>query len=139
MGPYTAQWLTAQAEELVRYMEAEHLVTRPHPADPRIFERHPRDDRLACGCASLRLLGDWFGRYLRPLWEQGAHVCAYDVPADAIVDHSPDQMLFTLRRASAVRRLGCRPPAPLIRSSAGARAEIIAASNGRYDNNLVSP
>lgn len=56
LGPYTSHWLTAEAEEIVRYMEAEHCVTHSHPADPAIFDSHRGEDRLACGCASEELL-----------------------------------------------------------------------------------
>ena len=31
LGPYTATWLTAEAQETATFMEAEHLRARPHP------------------------------------------------------------------------------------------------------------
>ena len=133
LGPYTSQWLTAEAEELVRYMEAEHSVTRPHPTDVRIFDGHPGEGRLVCGCASRTLLDRRFGDYLPPLMEQGAHVAEYAVPHSAIVDDSPEQILFIHRQAALVERWGSEPPAALIRSSAGSRHAVITASNGRYD------
>lgn len=133
LGPYTSQWLTPEAEELVRYMEAEHCVTHPHPRDPSIFEAYQGDDRLACGCASRELLEGWFGDYLPKLVSQGAHITQYSVPADAIVEDSPEQILFVYRQARVVERLGHEPPSHLIRSNAGSRAEIIEASNGRYE------
>ena len=133
LGPYTSQWLTPEAEELVRYMEAEHCVTHPHPRDPSIFEAYQGDDRLACGCASRELLEGWFDDYLPKLVSQGAHITQYSVPADAIVEDSPEQILFVYRQARVVERLGHEPPSHLIRSNAGSRAEIIEASNGRYE------
>jgi hypothetical protein len=39
LGPYTSQWLTDEAEEIVRYMEAEHCATHPHPSDPPSLRR----------------------------------------------------------------------------------------------------
>lgn len=133
LGPYTSHWLTAEAEEIVRYMEAEHCVTHPHPRDPRIFESYPGDDRLSCGCASRRLLERWFGDYLPRLLEQGAYITHYSVPMDAVVEDSPEQVLFITRRATVVERSGYEAPTPLIRSSAGLRTSIIAASDGKYD------
>lgn len=133
LGPYTSHWLTAEAEEIVRRMEAEHCVTHPHPADPAIFEAYPGPDRLSCGCASRELLEQWFGEYLPLLLAQGAYVTEYSVPLDAVVEDSPDQVLFVNRLATVVGRTGSAAPSPLIRSSAGSRAEIIAASGGRYD------
>ena len=133
LGPYTSQWLTAEAEELVRYMEAEHRVTRPHPSDPAIFDSYPGDDRLACGCVSRSLLQRWFGDYFPRLLAQGAYIAQYAVPMDAVVEHSPDQVLFIARRATVVHRSGHPAPTPLIRSSTGSRTSIIAASQGRYD------
>ena len=70
LGPYTSQWLTAEAEEIVRYMEAEQCVTHPHPSDPTIFAAYPGDDRLACGCAARVLLEQWFGAYLHRGWNR---------------------------------------------------------------------
>ncbi len=132
LGPYTSQWLTAEAEEIVRHMEAEHCVTHPHPRDPGIFELHPGADRLSCGCASRALLEQWFGSYLPRLLDQGAHITHYSVPRDAVVEDAPEQVLFITRRATVLERSGHEPPAPLIRSSAGSRASIIAASGERY-------
>jgi hypothetical protein len=133
LGPYTSQWLTAEAEELVRYMEAEHVQTRPHPADPTIFARYPDENRLATACATYELLERWFGHYLAPLRQQGAHLSQYAVRSDAIVEESAEQMLFIYRIGNVIDRSGHPPPAPLIRSSAGSRAAIIADSGGRYD------
>lgn len=133
LGPYTSHWLTAEAEEIVRHMEAEHCVTHPHPSDPGIFASYPGDDRLSCGCASRPLLERWFGDYLPRLLEQGAYIAHYSVPVDAVVEDSPEQVLFITRRAIVVERSGHDAPAPLIRSSAGSRTSIIAASDGKYD------
>jgi hypothetical protein len=133
LGPYTSHWLTAEAEEIVRYMEAEHRVTHPHPRDPGIFESYPGDDRLSCGCASRSLLEQWYGDYLPRLLAQGAHVTHYSVPAAAVVEDSPEQVLFITRMATVVERTGHEAPTPLIRSSAGSRTSIIAASGGTYD------
>lgn len=138
LGPYTSQWLTAEAEEIVRYMEAEHRVTRPHPSDLTIFESYPGNDRLSCGCASRPLLEQWFGDYLPRLLEHGAHVTHYSVPIDAVVKDSPEQVLFITRRATVVGRSGREAPAQLIRSSAGSRTSIIAASDGKYDFRVES-
>ncbi len=132
LGPYTSQWLTAEAEEIVRYMEAEHQVTHPHPQDPAIFEAFGGEDRLSCGCASRFLLEQWFGAYLQPLLDQGAYIAEYRVPWDAIVEDSPEQVLFVTRRASVVGRVGRTPLVPLVPSSAGSRLEIIAANAGKY-------
>lgn len=133
LGPYTSHWLTAEAEEIVRYMEAEHCVTHPHPRDPAIFEAHPGDDRLSCGCATRSLLEQWFGSYLPRLVEQGAHITHYSVPTSAVVEHAPEQVLFITRMATVVERTGHEARTPLIRSSAGSRTSIIAASDGKYD------
>lgn len=114
-------------------MEAEHCVTHPHPRDPSIFESYPGDDRLSCGCASRPLLERWFGDYLPRLLEQGAYITHYSVPMDAVVEDSPEQVLFIARRGTVVERAGHGAPTPLIRSSAGSRRSIIAASNGKYD------
>ena len=133
LGPYTSHWLTAEAEEIVRYMEAEHCITHPHPRDPGIFDLYPGDDRLSCGCASRELLERWFGAYLPRLLDQGAHITQYAVPLDAVVESSAEQVLFITRRATVVERSGREAPAPLIRSSAGSRAAIMAASDGKYD------
>lgn len=132
LGPYTSQWLTREAEEIVRYMEAEHRVTRPHPDDPDIFLAHPGENRLVCGVSSRALLEQWFGNYLPRLREQGAHIARYSVPPEAIADDSADQTLFVHRRATLVARWGRPAPAPLVRSSAGARTAIIEGSEGRY-------
>lgn len=113
LGPYTSQWLTADAEELIRRMEAEHQVTHPHPRDPAIFESYPGEDRLSCGCASRALLEEWFGAYLQPLLDQGAYVAEYQVPRDAIVEDTPEQVLFVTRRAIVVERVGRAAPTPL--------------------------
>lgn len=133
LGPYTSHWLTAEAEELVRYMEAEHVRTRPHPADPTIFERFSGNDRLACACSEFETLEHWFGDYLVPLQNQGAHVSEYVVPRSAIVQDSPDQLLFIYRMGDVASRSGTAPPGPLIRSSAGSRSAIIASGDGKYD------
>ena len=138
LGPYTSHWLTAEAEEIVRHMEVEHCATRPHPRDPSIFELYPGDDRLSCGCASRVLLERWFGAYLPRLLDQGAYVTQYSVPLDAVVEDSPEQVLFITRRARVVDRAGHEPPTPLARSSAGSRASIIAASGGKYDFRVES-
>lgn len=114
-------------------MEAEHRVTHPHPSDPSLFESYPSDDRLSCGCASRPLLERWFGDYLPRLLEQGAYITHYSVPLDAVVEASPEQVLFITRRATVVERSGHEAPAPLIRSSAGSRTSIIAASDGTHD------
>lgn len=114
-------------------MEAEHCVTHPHPRDPSIFESYPGDDRLSCGCASRVLLEQWFGAYLPRLLDQGAYITQYSVPKDAVVEDSPEQVLFITRRATVVGRSGHEAPTPLTRSSAGSRASIIAASDGKYD------
>lgn len=132
LGPYTSQWLTADAEELIRHMEAEHGVTHPHPQDLAIFESYPGADRLSCGCASRTLLNEWFGAYLQPLLEQGAYIAEYQVPRDAIIEDSPQQVLFVTRRAAVVERTGRAAPAPVVRSNAGSRLEIIAANPERY-------
>lgn len=133
LGPYTSQWLTAEAEQIVRHMEAEHRVTRPHPTEPSTFTLYPGDDHLFCGCTSRPLLQRWFGDYLPRLLGQGAHIAHYKVPMDAVVEDLPDQVLFISRRATVVERSGREAPAPLIRSSAGSRTSIIAASAGKYD------
>lgn len=57
----------------------------------------------------------------------------YSVPEDAIVEDSPEQILFVHRRATVLHRRGRPPLQPLVRSSAGSRARIIAASGGKYD------
>jgi hypothetical protein len=133
LGPYTSQWLTAEAEEIVRFMETEHCATHPHPSDPSIFLAYPGDDRLACGCATRVLLEQWFGAYLPRLLEQGAYITQYSVPTHVVVEDSPEQVLFVHRRAAVIERWGHEAPAPLIRSSAGSRAAIMAASDGKYD------
>lgn len=132
LGPYTSQWLTAEAEEIVRRMEAEHHVTHPHPRDPAIFASYPGSDRLSCGCASRARLKDWFGSYLAPLLGQGAYIAECRVPRSAIVEDSPEQILFVTRQAVFVRRSDRAAPSPLIRSSAGSRLQIIAANPDRY-------
>jgi hypothetical protein len=114
-------------------MEVEHCATHPHPRDPAIFEAYQGDDRLACGCASRDLLEGWFGDYLPKLVVQGAHITQYSVPQTAIVEDTPEQILFVHRRARVIERLGHEPPAPLIRSSAGSRMAIIESSDGKYD------
>lgn len=134
LGPYTSQWMTAAADELVCFMEAEHCVTRPHPADMELFAEHREpNDPLLCGCASAAALREWFGAYLAPLQAEGGHVAVYDVPRAAIVELSEQQIVFLKRRATLVLRTGTPATAPLVRSSAGSRAEIIASSNGKYD------
>jgi hypothetical protein len=55
------------------------------------------------------------------------------VPEDAIVEDSPEQVLFVRRRAAVLHRRGRPASGPLIRSSAGSRTRIIAASGGKYD------
>lgn len=139
LGPYTSHWLTAEAEEIVRYMEAEHCVTHPHPRDPSIFEAYSGTERLSCGCSSRELLEQWFGAYLPRLLAQGAYVTKYSVPLDAVVEDSPEQVLFVNRRAAVVERSGSPTPRPLIRSSAGSRAAILADSGGRYDYQAALP
>ncbi|WP_156409680.1 hypothetical protein [Nocardioides sp. Soil796] len=132
LGPYTSQWLTPAAEELARYMEAEHRVTRPHPKDPAIFDSYRGDDRLACGCASREHLESWFGDYLPLLMDQGGHVAEYAVGRDAIVEDSPEQVLFIKRRGRLVQRTGHEPPSQLIRSSAGSRTALLEAGDRKY-------
>jgi hypothetical protein len=134
LGPYTSQWMTPAGDELVCFMEAEHCVTRPHPADMELFAKHRRaNDPLLCGCASEAALRDWFGAYLAPLQEEGGHVAVYDVSRAAIVEMSDQQIIFAQRGATLVVRTGAAANSPLVRSSAGSRAEIIASSNGKYD------
>ena len=55
------------------------------------------------------------------------------MPTHAVVEDSPEQVLFVHRRAAVIERWGHEAPAPLIRSSAGSRAAIMAASDGKYD------
>ena len=133
LGPYTSHWLTAAAEELVRYMDVEHTETRPDPPDAERFARHrAAQDPLLCACDSREALADWFGGYLPALQAEGAHVAVYDVPASAVVEHGARQLVFVQSRATLVERTGDPPPSELIRSSAGSRAGIIAAAAGRY-------
>jgi hypothetical protein len=134
LGPYTSHWMTAAGEELIRYMDAEHSVTRPHPADTELFAEHrAANDPLLCGCASERAVRDWFGPYLPALLAEGGHTAVYDVPRAAIVERSDQQTIFIQHRATLVSRTGTPASSPLVRSSAGSRAAIRAASNGTYD------
>lgn len=133
LGPYTSQWMTAAADELVCFMEAEHCVTRPHPADMELFAKHRQaNDHLLCGCASEAALREWFGTYLAPLQVEGGHIAVYDVPRAAIVELSDQHIVFVQRRATLVERTGTPAVSTLVRSSAGSRTEIIASSNGKY-------
>jgi hypothetical protein len=79
------------------------------------------------------LLEQWFGAYLPRLLEQGAYIAQYSVPTHVVVQDSPEQVLFVHRRAAVIERWGHEAPAQLIRSSAGSRATIMAASDGKYD------
>lgn len=134
LGPYTSHWMTAAGEELVRYMDAEHSVTHPHPADMELFAKHREaNDPLLCGCASEVALRHWFGLYLPALQAEGGHIAVYDVPRAAIVEHSEQQLIFVQRWATLVARTGAPARSPLLRSSAGSRAAIRAESNGKYD------
>lgn len=134
LGPYTSHWLTAEAEELVRFMDHEHSATLPEPRDTGLFARH-RDigDPLLCGCASEAGLRAWFGDYLPALQHQGAHVAAYAVDEGAIVDRDDHQLIFIESRAELLQRQGRSPVAPLVRSSAGSRLAVYAAHPGKYD------
>ena len=133
LGPYTSHWLTAAAEELVRHMDVEHTETHPDPPDAERFARHrAAEDPLLCGCVSRESLADWFGGYLPALRAEGAHVAVYDVPAAAVLERGDRQLVFVQSRARLVERTGSPPPTPLIRSSAGSRARIIAAAGDRY-------
>jgi hypothetical protein len=78
------------------------------------------------------------GAFLPRLLDQGAYITHYSVPVDAVVEASPEQVLFITRRATVVERSGHDAPAPLIRSSAGSRTSIIAAGNGTYDFRVES-
>jgi hypothetical protein len=134
LGPYTSHWMTAVGEELIRYMDAEHSATRPHPADMELFAKHrAANDPLLCGCASEAELRAWFGPYLPALLAEGAHTAVYDVPRAAIVELSDQQIIFIQRRATLVSRTGTPATSPLVRSSAGSRAAIRAESKGKYD------
>ena len=133
LGPYTSHWLTARAEELVRHMDVEHTATHPDPPDAERFARHRAlGDPLLCGCASPQELADWFGDWLPALQAEGAHVAVHDVPVEAVVERSDRQLVFVQSQAVLVDRTGRPPSAPLIRSSAGSRAGIIAAAGDRY-------
>lgn len=121
LGPHTAQWITAEAEELATFLEAEHRVTR-HEPDPLIFERNPGVDRYICGTDSMAALRAWFGDYLPAFQRQGGHIAEYDVPESAIAEHVGTQVVFQQRQGVVVRRVGTPPIGPLIRSTAGRRA-----------------
>lgn len=133
VGPYSSAWLTERAEELVRFMDAEHSRTRPHPGQAGIFAANPAPDWVVCGCTSREALEWWFGAYWQPLLQEGAHVAAYEVPDGAVLDQDDHQVLFR-RGASVLRsREGSGPTAPRLPSSAGQRAAIMQAAAGHYD------
>lgn len=133
LGPYTAKWLTAEAEEIATFMEAEHLRTRPHPLSTPLLVGSTFQNRYFCGCSSRYALGDWFGDYFEPLRHQGGYVGEYSVPDAAVVELQDGQLVFHQQSAQVVRRNGVPPAAPLVLTSAGSRRAKIAAAGGRYD------
>lgn len=133
LGPYTAKWLTAQAEEIATFLEAEHLRTRPHPSSTPQLVASTFENRYLCGCSSTKTLVDWFGDYFPPLRAQGGYVGQYVVPDTAIVELRDGQLVFRQQSAVVISREGSPPAAPLVLTSAGARRAKIAAAGGRYD------
>ncbi|WP_380164778.1 hypothetical protein [Jannaschia sp. R86511] len=134
LGPYTSHWLTTRAEEVVRYMEAEHTVTHPEPRDRQVFTHHREiGDPLLCGSLGGDGLQAWFGDYLPLLQGEGGHLARYEVPLAAVVDQDDRQLIFVQSRARLIGREGTPPPAELVRSSSGSRAAAMLASNGKYD------
>jgi hypothetical protein len=133
LGPYTAKWLTAEAEEIATFLEAEHLRTRPHPSSTPQLVASTFDNRYLCGCGSTIALVDWFGDYFLPLRAQGGYVGQYEVPDAAIVESRDGQVIFHQQSAENISRDGSPPAAPLILTSAGTRRAKIAAAGGRYD------
>lgn len=139
LGPYTSHWLTARAEEIVRYMEAEHTVTHPEPRDRRVFAHHREvGDPLLCGSLGGGGLQAWFGDYAPLLKGEGGHLARYEVPLVAVIDQDDRQVIFVQSRARLIGREGTPPPAELVRSSAGSRAAAMLASNGIYEYDPAS-
>lgn len=133
LGPYTAKWLTAEAEEIATCLEAEHLRTKPHPLSTPLLVTSTFESRYLCGCDSRNALGDWFGDYFGPLRAQGGHVGQYEVPEAAIVEHHDGQLVFHQQSAEVITRDGSPPAAPLVLTSAGSRRAKIAAAGGKYN------
>jgi hypothetical protein len=133
LGPYTAKWLTAEADDIATFLEAEHLRTRPHPVSTPQLVTSTFENRYLCGCASMKELVDWFGDYFESLRAQGGHVGQYEMPDAAIVELRDGQLVFHQQSAAVISREGSPPAAPLVLTSAGSRRAKIAAAGGRYD------
>lgn len=136
LGPYTAKWLTAAAEELATYLEAEHIRTRPHPLSTPLLVTSTFENRYLCGCDSRTRLSNWFGRYLEPLREQGGQIGEYEVPEAAIAEHHNGQVVFHSESSRVVGRDGSPAAAPLVLTSAGSRRAKIAGAAGKYDRSF---
>jgi len=134
LGPYTAKWLTAEAEELATYLEAEHIRTRPHPVNTPLLVTSTFENRHLCGCDSRTALSKWFGKYFEPLRGQGGQVGVYEVPDPAIAEHLNGQVVFHQGSARIIDRDGLPSASPLVLTSAGSRRTKIAAAAGKYDH-----
>ncbi|ANY05371.1 hypothetical protein [Pseudonocardia sp. HH130630-07] len=135
VGPYVSSVLTERAEHIVRFMTAEHHVTRPDPptADAFLLTGIPAlHSPVACGCASLDGLLRWFGPYCGALREEGAHVAHYGVRPEGVLRRTDQEILFRRDRATLIERTGHPPPTPPVRSSAGSRASLCTPADSPY-------
>lgn len=130
MGPHTSHWLTAEAEEIVRLMDAEHCASTPAPQRPRAVRPASAATSPLCGCPSRQALQTWFGAYLPSCRPTADVIAVCHVPTADVIQRYDQQLIFLQALATLISRDGALASD---RSSAGQRDAIIAANNGRYD------
>lgn len=111
-GPYCAEWMTPEAFEIRKHLNAEHGPDSPSRTwpDSRIFLDSPGANRYVCGSPSMSALQWWFGRWYAPLLREGGFVATYQVPRDAVAHRDTTQVVYMQRRATLTSRVGEHVP-----------------------------
>lgn len=105
-------------------MLPEHRRNLPTP-DTSLFLQSPGDDRLVTACLDGQGLHQWFSDYLPAFLDEGGHISAFDIPADAIAYEDDLQVAYRQRAATLVERTGTPvDPASLLHRVHRSVAEI---------------